>query len=103
MIMAALTNLAICALRLFGRTDITEAARWAGLDDPWTVHLPSPASLYDLETAVVVSAPATKPAGSNTMIAGMRRRLARTWEPTARARIRPTPVTDLVCRHSRLL
>jgi hypothetical protein len=37
------------------------------------------------------------------MIAGMRRRLARTWEPTGRARIRPKPVTDLVCRHSRLL
>jgi predicted transposase YbfD/YdcC len=29
-IMAALRNLAICALRLFGRTDVTEATRWAG-------------------------------------------------------------------------
>jgi len=28
-IMAALRNLAICALRLFGRTDVTEATRWA--------------------------------------------------------------------------
>jgi predicted transposase YbfD/YdcC len=28
-IMAALRNLAICALRLFGRADVTEATRWA--------------------------------------------------------------------------
>ena len=37
--MAALTNLAICALRLFGRTDITEAARWAGrsMDRPCAI------------------------------------------------------------------
>lgn len=74
-----------------------------GLNDPWTDHSPSPPPLYGLETAVMISAPATEPAGSNTMIAGMRRRLARTWEPTGRARIRPKPVTDLVCRHSRLL
>jgi hypothetical protein len=40
----------------------------------------------------LVSAPATNPAGSSTMMAGMRRRLARTWDPTASARIRPTPV-----------
>jgi predicted transposase YbfD/YdcC len=38
-IMAALRNLAICALRLFGRTDITEATRWASrsMDRPFTV------------------------------------------------------------------
>ena len=38
-IMAALRNLAICALRLFGRTDITEATRWAGrsLDRPFAI------------------------------------------------------------------
>src|ERR1022692_2969418 len=37
--MAALRNLAICALRLFGRTDVTEATRWAGrsMDLPFTV------------------------------------------------------------------
>jgi hypothetical protein len=52
--MAALTNLAICTLRLFGRTGITEATRWAGrsMDRPLTIT----ASLYDLETAVMVSA-----------------------------------------------
>ena len=38
-IMAALRNLAICALRLFGRTDVTEATRWAGrsMDRPFTI------------------------------------------------------------------
>ena len=38
-IMAALRNLAICALRLFGRTDITEATRWAGrsMDRPFAI------------------------------------------------------------------
>ncbi|SRR6266536_3454470 len=38
-IMAALRNLAICALRLFGRTDVTEATRWAGrsIDRPFTI------------------------------------------------------------------
>jgi predicted transposase YbfD/YdcC len=38
-IMAALRNLAICALRLFGRTDITEATRWASrsMDRPFAV------------------------------------------------------------------
>ena len=38
-IMAALRNLAICALRLFGRTDITEATRWArrSLDRPFAI------------------------------------------------------------------
>jgi hypothetical protein len=35
-------NLAISALRLAGRTDITEATRWAA--GPWTGHLPSSAS-----------------------------------------------------------
>ncbi len=28
--MAALRNLAICALRLTGRIDVTDATRWAG-------------------------------------------------------------------------
>jgi predicted transposase YbfD/YdcC len=38
-IMAALRNLAICALRLAGRIDITEATRWAGrsMDRPFTI------------------------------------------------------------------
>ena len=38
-IMAALRNLAICALRLFGRTDVTEATRWAArsMDRPFTI------------------------------------------------------------------
>jgi predicted transposase YbfD/YdcC len=38
-IMAALRNLAICALRLFGRTDVTEATRWAGrsIDRPFAI------------------------------------------------------------------
>jgi predicted transposase YbfD/YdcC len=38
-IMAALPNLAIGALRLFGRTDITEATRWAGrsMDRPFAI------------------------------------------------------------------
>jgi predicted transposase YbfD/YdcC len=38
-IMAALRNLAICALRLFGRTDVTEATRWAGrsMDRPFAI------------------------------------------------------------------
>jgi predicted transposase YbfD/YdcC len=38
-IMAALRNLAICALRLAGRTDVTEATRWAGrsIDRPFTI------------------------------------------------------------------
>jgi len=38
-IMAALRNLAICALRLFGRTDVTEATRWAGrsMDRPFKI------------------------------------------------------------------
>jgi predicted transposase YbfD/YdcC len=37
--MAALRNLAICALRLAGRTDVTEATRWAGrsMDRPFTI------------------------------------------------------------------
>jgi predicted transposase YbfD/YdcC len=41
-IMAALRNLAICALRLAGRTDITEATRWASrsMDRPFNIlHL----------------------------------------------------------------
>jgi predicted transposase YbfD/YdcC len=38
-IMAALRNLAICALRLFGRADVTEATRWASrsMDRPFTI------------------------------------------------------------------
>ena len=38
-IMAALRNLAICALRLSGRTDVTEATRWASrsMDRPFTI------------------------------------------------------------------
>jgi predicted transposase YbfD/YdcC len=38
-IMASLRNLAICALRLAGRIDVTEATRWAGrfMDRPFTV------------------------------------------------------------------
>jgi hypothetical protein len=38
-IMAALRNLAIIALRLAGRTDITEATRWAArrMDRPFTI------------------------------------------------------------------
>jgi predicted transposase YbfD/YdcC len=38
-IMAALRNLAICALRLAGRTDVTEATRWASrsIDRPFTI------------------------------------------------------------------
>ena len=39
----------------------------------------------------MVIAPAIKPVGSRMISAGIRRRLARTCEPTARARIRPTP------------
>jgi predicted transposase YbfD/YdcC len=37
--MAALRNLAICALRLSGRADVTEATRWAGrsMDRPFTI------------------------------------------------------------------
>ena len=38
-VMAALRNLAIGALRLAGRTDVTEATRWAGrsMDRPFTI------------------------------------------------------------------
>jgi hypothetical protein len=38
-VMAALRNLAIGALRLAGRTDLTEATRWAGrsMDRPFTI------------------------------------------------------------------
>ena len=38
-IMAALRNLAICALRLSGRTDVTEATRWAdrSMDRPFII------------------------------------------------------------------
>jgi len=38
-VMAALRNLAICALRLAGRIDVTEATRWAGrsMDRPFTI------------------------------------------------------------------
>jgi hypothetical protein len=44
------------------------------MDRPFAI----PVSLYDLETAVMVSALAHETGRSNTMIAGMRRRLART-------------------------
>ena len=49
-VMAALRNLAIGALRLAGRVDITEATRWAGrsMDRP----SPSSDSHHDLGTAV---------------------------------------------------
>ena len=38
-VMAALRNLAICALRLFGRADVTEATRWAArsMDRPFAI------------------------------------------------------------------
>jgi predicted transposase YbfD/YdcC len=38
-VMAALRNLAICALRLSGRTDVTEATRWAcrSMDRPFAI------------------------------------------------------------------
>ena len=38
-IMASLRNLAICALRLFGRADVTEATRWASrsMDRPFAI------------------------------------------------------------------
>ena len=38
-IMAALRNLSICALRLSGRTDVTEATRWASrsMDRPFAI------------------------------------------------------------------
>lgn len=38
-VMAALRNLAIGALRLAGRIDVTEATRWAGrsMDRPFTI------------------------------------------------------------------
>jgi len=48
--MAAMRNLAIGAVRLAGRTDITEATRWASRS--MDRHLPSLASHNDLETAV---------------------------------------------------
>jgi hypothetical protein len=37
--MAGLRNLAIGALRMAGRTDVTEATRWAGrsMDRPFTI------------------------------------------------------------------
>jgi len=38
-VMAGLRNLAICALRLSGRTDVTKATRWASrsMDRPFTI------------------------------------------------------------------
>src|SRR5450755_696388 len=39
----------------------------------------------------LVAAPAANPTGSKTMIAGMRRRLASTWETTARTSVSPAP------------
>jgi len=38
-VMAALRNLAICALRLSGRVDVTEATRWASrsMDRPFAI------------------------------------------------------------------
>jgi hypothetical protein len=43
---------------------------------------------------VDVASPCTggETVGSNTMIAGMRGRFARTWDPAASARTRPTPI-----------
>jgi hypothetical protein len=39
-----------------------------------------------------VSAPATKPTGRRTTMAGILDLLARIWQPTARATVSPTPV-----------
>ena len=50
--MAALRNLAVGALRMAGRTDITEATRWAAA--PWIGPSPSSDSHSDLGTAVLV-------------------------------------------------
>src|SRR5580704_15246653 len=41
----------------------------------------------------VVIAPAVKPAGKRMISAGIFSRLASTWEPTARTRMRPTPIS----------
>jgi hypothetical protein len=49
-VLASLRNLAIGALRLAGRRDITEATRWACRH--MTRPFPSSASRHDLETAV---------------------------------------------------
>jgi len=48
--MAALRNLAIGALRLAGRNDVTEATDGPAV--PWTAHSPSSDSHHDLGTAV---------------------------------------------------
>ena len=50
-IMAALRNLAIGALRMAGRTDVTEATRWAGRSDGPPIHHPR-THIIDLGTAV---------------------------------------------------
>jgi len=51
--MAALRNLAVGALKLFGRQDIAEATRWATRKmEQWSDHSPSSDSPHDLETAV---------------------------------------------------
>src|SRR5512142_965766 len=49
-VMAALRNLAIGALRMAGRIDVTEATD--GPDAPWTAHSPSSDSHHDLGTAL---------------------------------------------------
>ena len=49
-----------------------------------------PSSLSGLTS--LVSAPAAKPTGSKTISAGIRRRLASTWDPTASNTIRPRPM-----------
>ena len=60
-IMAALRNLAIGALRLAGRTDVTEATRWAGrsMDRPFTILN----SHHDLGTAVATTSAITTGTG----------------------------------------
>ena len=47
----------------------------------------------------VVIAPAVKPAGSRMISAGIRRRLASTWEPTASDEDQADPDQHLVGRH----
>jgi hypothetical protein len=59
-IMASLRNLAIGALRLAGRTDVTDAT--AGPDAPWTGPSPSSDSHHDLGTAVVRTPDRSAPA-----------------------------------------
>ena len=49
----------------------------------------APSSCSGLTSLVI--APTTKPAGNKMISAGIRRRLASTWEPAASTRIRPNP------------